>query len=519
MQSESHTLNLVSQESGRSTFSPDYTYGSEQAAMAQVLIIDDDEMMCRLLSGLVLNRGHEATCAFTLEDGLEHAARRNFDVVFLDVRLPDGNGLEAIPTLRALRDTPEIIIITGSGSPDGAELAINQGAWDYIEKTSSISQMALPLTRALQYRQEKQAHVRPVALKLEGIVGTSPPLRDCLDQLAQAAAGDINVLISGATGTGKELFARAIHLNSSRAAKNFVVVDCAALPENLVESALFGYEKGAFTGADKAASGLIAQAHGGTLFLDEVGELPESMQKAFLRVLQERSFRPIGGKREIESDFRLVAATNRDLDEIVRQRRFRQDLFFRLRSLVINLPSLEKRNGDLFDLAWHHTARLCKRYGLAPKGYSPEFLQYLSAYDWPGNVRELVNVLETALAAAHREPILFPQHLPAYLRTKLARAAILRKPTSTNGHNEEVFLPGELSPLDAVRKTALAKVEKRYLQDLMQQVKGDIQTACRVSGLSRARLYSLLKHYDISPSLAAKQPPNPGCSEPAPDFV
>jgi two-component system NtrC family response regulator len=487
--------------------------------MARVLIIDDENMMCKMLSAMVQGQGHEAVCAQTLAEGLQQSTLRGFDVVFLDVGLPDGNGLDAIPPLRALPQAPEIIIITGSGNPDGAELAISQGAWDYIEKTSSVSQMALPLTRALQYRQEKQAYGRPVALKLEGIVGASPPLRDCIDLLAQGATSDINVLISGATGTGKELFARAIHLNSSRGAQNFVVVDCAALPENLVESALFGYEKGAFTGADRAATGLIAQAHGGTLFLDEVGELPGSMQKAFLRVLQERSFRPIGGKREIASDFRLVTATNRDLEKMVEQGKFRQDLFFRLRSLVINLPSLKERNGDLVDLAWYHTGRLCKRYGLAPKGYSPEFLQYLSAYDWPGNVRELVNVLETALSAAHQEPILFPQHLPAYLRTKLARAAVHQKPAAVAAANGKNSPPVELSPLDAVRKTALAQVEKNYLQELMQQAKGNIQLACQVSGLSRARLYSLLKQYDISPSLGAKQPPGPGSCEPALDFV
>ena len=487
--------------------------------MAQVLIVDDEKMMCQMLSALVLSQGHEVTCAFTLADGLQQTALRDFDVVFLDVGLPDGNGLEAIPQLRALRDGPEIIIITGSGDPDGAELAISQGAWDYIEKTSSVSQMALPLARALQYRKERQAHERPIALKLEGIVGKSPPLHHCLDLLAQAAAGDINVLITGTTGTGKELFARAIHLNSSRAQKNFVVVDCAALPENLVESALFGYEKGAFTGADKAATGLIAQAHGGTLFLDEVGELPDSMQKAFLRVLQERSFRPIGGKREIESDFRLVAATNRDLEEMVQQGRFRHDLFFRLRSLVINLPPLRERNGDITDLALYHTVRLCKRQGLAPKGFSPEFLQALSAFDWPGNVRELVNALDTALAAAHYEPTLFPQHLPPYLRSKLARASVRRNPANDISEEDKVSRGRELSPLDEVRKTALAQVERQYLQDLMQQEKGNIQAACRVSGLSRARLYSLLKHYDISPSLAAKQYSNPGRYDPHLDFA
>ena len=276
-----------------------------------------------------------------------------------------------------------------------------------------------------------------------------------------------------------------------------------------MESALFGYEKGAFTGADKASTGLIAQAHGGTLFLDEVGELPGSMQKAFLRVLQERSFRPIGGKREVESDFRLVAATNRNLEEMVNQGGFRQDLFFRLRSLVINLPSLKERNGDLVDLAWYHTARLCKRYGLAPKGFSPELLQYLSAHDWPGNVRELVNALDTAMAAAHREPTLFPQHLPAYLRTKLARASVLGKRNPAKGWQDEVSPGRALARLDEVRKTVVAEVEKRYLQDLVQQVRGNIQAACRLSGLSRARLYSLLKLHGISLSLAANQPSSP----------
>jgi two-component system NtrC family response regulator len=284
-----------------------------------------------------------------------------------------------------------------------------------------------------------------------------------------------------------------------------VVVDCAALPENLVESALFGYEKGAFTGADKATSGLIAQAHGGTLFLDEVGELPENMQKAFLRVLQERSFRPIGGKREIKSDFRLVAATNRNLEEMAQQGRFRQDLFFRLRSLVISLPPLKERNGDLLELALYHTARLCKRQGLAPKGFSPEFLRDLSAYDWPGNVRELVNVLDTALAAAQCDPTLFPPHLPPFLRAKVARDSILMKPVNGNGGNGGDFQGRRLSPINEVRKTALAQVEKRYLRDLMQQEKGNIQAACQVSGLSRPRLYSLLKQYEIFPSLAAKQ--------------
>jgi len=336
--------------------------------MGKVLIIDDDQMFCEMLSDMVTDMGHGVKVAHSLSQGLADALSGPFDVVFLDVRMPDGSGLSALPKIRELSDAPEVIIITGAGDPDGAELAIVNGAWDYIEKQSSIKRMTLPLVRALQYREEKKAKKPLVALKLEGIVGHSPKMRECYDLLAQAADSDANVLIYGETGTGKELFARAIHNNSGRAGKNFVVVDCAALTESLVESALFGYEKGAFTGADKAQVGLIKQADGGTLFLDEVGELPIIMQKAFLRVLQEKRFRPLGARQEVESNFRLVAATNRHLDRLVEEGGFRQDLLFRLRTLSLNLPPLWERLEDVKDLVLFHTGKLCESYGIAQKG-------------------------------------------------------------------------------------------------------------------------------------------------------
>ncbi len=246
--------------------------------MADILIIDDDQLICTTLSNVVRDRGHTPTCAFTRKQGLEAAAARSFDVVFLDVRLPDGSGLDIVRGIRETPSSPEVIIITGFGDVDGAELAIKHGAWDYLEKSASIDEIILPLERALQYRTERQSKGRPTALKLEGIIGGSPKMRACLDLLAQAAASDANVLITGETGTGKELFSWAIHNNSPRAGKNFVVVDCAALPETIVESVLFGHERGAYTGADRSRHGLITQADGGTLFLDEVGELPPSIQ-------------------------------------------------------------------------------------------------------------------------------------------------------------------------------------------------------------------------------------------------
>ena len=315
--------------------------------MGNILIIDDDQMICETLADAVKGLGHEVSFALTLEDGLRQARKREYDVVFLDVRMPDGNGLQALPKLRETPSMPEIIIITGYGDVRGPELAIRNGAWDYIQKPSSKKEMLLPLIRALQYRQEKKAKKAPMALNMSGIVGSNPLMLTCYDLLAQTAQSDVNVLLTGETGTGKELFARAIHQNSSRSAHNFVVVDCTVLPETLVESMLFGHEKGDFTGADKQQEGLIKQADKGTLFLDEVGELPRVVQKSFLRVLHERRFRPLGSKREIASDFRLLAATNRNLDQMVRQEQFRQDLLYRLRSLTIDLPPLRERKGDI----------------------------------------------------------------------------------------------------------------------------------------------------------------------------
>ena len=277
-----------------------------------------------------------------------------------------------------------------------------------------------------------------------------------------------------------------------------MVVDCAALTESLIESALFGHEKGAFTGADRTQTGLIKQADGGTLFLDEVGELPVTMQKAFLRVLQEHRFRPLGSKHEAESNFRLVAATNRNLEEMVKQGLFRNDLLFRLRSITIELPPLRTRPEDIKDLVLYHTARMCESYGLGPKGFAPEFLQVLTAYDWPGNVRELVNTLDMALAAARHEPTLFPKHLPSKMRIQMARALVGK------GSLSQSLTPGTAPPgaglpkLREYRDAAVNLAEQQYLQNLMTMVAGNLKEACRISGLSQPRLYALLKLHKIS---------------------
>ena len=482
--------------------------------MPNILIIDDDPMIGQSLTHMMTRLGYQAVFAGTLREGLRTAQGQSVDVVLLDVQMPDGSGLDILPQLRETASNPEVIIITGLGTPDGAEMAITNGAWDYVEKPLSLDAVTLPLMRALQYRSEKQARKARMALKREGIVGASPKLQACLDLLAQAADSEAPVLITGETGTGKELFAWAIHQNSPRAHKNFVVLDCASLPPTLVESMLFGHEKGSFTGADRAQEGLIKQADDGTLFMDEVGELPLPSQKAFLRVLQERRFRPIGARQEVASNFRLVAATNRNLEDMVETGQFREDLLFRLKTFVIHLPALREHREDIRELAIHHVARLCQYYATDTKGFSPEFFSALEGYHWPGNVRELFNTLERTVAMARHEPVLYPYHLPNHLRALIARASV--RGTSTAATTQDVdsmvapILPVEPHPTasepapedtqwDAfpTMHDYRSTMDRRYLEDLMRITKGDIRTACGIAQLSRSSLYGLLKKHDI----------------------
>jgi len=467
--------------------------------MANILIVDDEEMMCTTLSTLVERKGHTAASAQTLKEGIALADEGCFDVVFLDVKMPDGNGLDALQTIEASPSHPEVIIMTGYGDPNGAELAIKCGAWDYIEKGFSIKEITLSLERALQYRKEKQeaeSKRKPVRLKRENIVGHSPALNSCLDLVAQAAESDANIFITGETGTGKELFARAIYENSLRSKEEFVVVDCTSLPETLVESLLFGHEKGSFTGAQRAQKGLVRQAHNGTLFLDEIGELPMVLQKSFLRVLQEHRFRPVGSSQEVESNFRLIAATNRDLDAMVAAGEFRSDLLFRLRTFIIELPPLRDRREDIKELARHYVDRFCQQYHLDFKGFSPEFLETLIRYPWPGNVREFVNTLERSLATARFDQTLYPKHLPSHIRVQVRRAEM--ESGAREAKVESTCSLDVLPKLQEYRDSIYAQAEKEYLQKLMEISKNNIQDACRISDLSQSRLYALLKKNNIS---------------------
>jgi two-component system NtrC family response regulator len=471
--------------------------------MENILIIHSDKVSCQRIENAVIQMGHTPTCANTLGEGILKAQSEPFAVVFLEAQLPDGSGLDSIAKMKAGGYAPEIIIITGFGNPDEAELAINNGAWDYLEKPASLELIRFYIGQILEYRAEKGLRKPSIALERKEIIGSANRLDASLDLLAQAAQSDVNVLITGETGTGKELFAKAIHGNSQRARGNFVIVDCTALPETLVESVLFGHMRGSFTGAYVSQDGLVKQADKGTLFLDEIGELPLTIQKNFLRVIQEHRFRPVGRNQEIASDFRLVGATNRDLESMVRQGQFREDLLFRLRSLVIELPPLRECLEDLKELTLHYMGTLCKRFGLEPKGFSHEFLSTITNYKWPGNVRELIQALEKALLSAKEEPILYPKHLPTYIRIHVARNGFHKR--SANQEKPEIgtTVPSAPPTLKEFHGTTVLAAEKQYFKDLMLFVGGNIDEACRISGLSRSRLYALLKKYRLLPNPAA----------------
>jgi two-component system, NtrC family, response regulator len=465
--------------------------------MAHILIVDDSEVFCAVAARVFQEMGHGVDVAYTLEAGLA-ALRPDHDVVFLDVSLPDGNGIEAMPGFAGTPDPPEIIVITASADPEGAAEAVGFGAWDYVEKEASLDKLRKALLLALRHRAETRQDTPAARVLRQGLVGESPRLVACLDQMARAAVTGASILIAGETGTGKELFARAVQANSSRRDGPFVVMDCGAIPTHLTESILFGHVRGAFTGAAKGAAGLVRQATGGTLFLDEVGELSLDIQKSFLRVLQERRYRPVGGETELASDFRLVAATNKDLASMVATGEFRSDLLYRLNAVEIRVPALRERLTDIPLLAAHHLSRSRRGEDGPSRTLSDEFLNALARYNWPGNIRELNNAMDTAVVNSFGSTTLFPKHLPGYIRQDLARRAV----ASLHPHQDESEARGggeDFGSWKAQRNRVVAAAARDYFTALLRRVNGDVAQACRLSSLSSQHFYATLKKYDISP--------------------
>ncbi|SLM28005.1 Sigma-54 dependent DNA-binding response regulator [Desulfamplus magnetovallimortis] len=462
--------------------------------MIRVLIVDDDSKICLFFETVLERMGCETVTAKRISEAKKFTAKEAFDIILLDLELPDGNGLDIMPDLVNLPSSPEIIIITGTGDIRGAEIAFKNGAWDFVQKPFRLDDVSLPIQRALQYRKEKMASHRLIPLKRSRIIGESQVLQQCLDEVGKAASTDASVMVTGETGTGKELFARAIHENSKRASKPFVPVDCGSLTETLIESTLFGHEKGAFTGASHKQEGLILQADGGTLMLDEVGELPLSMQKALLRTLQERVVRPIGGRKEIKVDIRIISATNLSLDSMVKEKQFREDFLYRIRAMEIHLPPLRDRGKDIEEIVLKKIHELSKRYKLEAKAVSDEYIETLASNNWPGNIRELLNVLDYSIASAGNDPTLVSKHLPPdYRISKLEFLLPVKKDTQQIIDNVLENSDSEFPSLNACRE----KLERDYLKRLLEKAGSNRKAACRLSGISQARLYALLNKYNL----------------------
>ncbi len=473
--------------------------------MANILIIDDEEYIRDILSVRVRRLNHSPFSAATIKQGMELIRKTAFDLIFLDVNLPDGSGLDLLQTIKQETQSPEVVIITAVGSHQGAEIAIKNGAWDYLNKPLKKEDINLRIKRALEFREIKEKRQQPVVLETGSIIGKSNAIKKCLRKVAQCAVSQSNVLLHGETGTGKEVFAKAIHDNSKLSGDNFIVVDCAAITESLAESVLFGHVKGAFTGADKASDGLVLKADKGTLFLDEIGELPLSLQSTFLRVLQEKKIRPVGSHSEKSSDFRLISATNRDLDQMVEKGTFRRDLLHRIRTLDIELPPLRERKSDIRELSSFFINDICLKQGLKEKGLLPETLELLESYDWPGNVRELVHTIEQSIVNEPDSPLLYPYSLPDHIRLNFVKQGMPQADETESSIQKNSlesvllsYINKNNSPnLKDVRNLFFEKIEKIYLKSVLSENDGDIEKTARILGIGRNRVYVLIRKYNL----------------------
>jgi two-component system NtrC family response regulator len=469
--------------------------------MNAILLIDDEPVIHDLVAAIAKEIGLTFKGARTLSQGLEMACKCSFDIVLLDVLLPDGNGLEKLAGLKACSGNPEVVVITGHGDSEGARRALGAGSWKYLQKPLVYENIRTTLEQILALRKHVPPSGEHRVTHREGIVGQSPEIDQCLCNLAHAARGNVNILITGETGTGKELFARAVHANSPRSQGPFVILDCASLTPNLIASHLFGHIRGAFTGADQSRDGLIAQADQGTLFLDEVGELPMEIQGSFLRTLETGEFRPVGAKSEKHSSFRLVAATNRNLESLVREKRFRNDLLFRLRTVNIHLPPLRVRTRDIPLLCSHYVTKLCRTFDIPQKQTSTDFMETMIQYDWPGNVRELVHAVERAIASAGSGPELYACHLPLHIRTAVTVQTLCpsdtdnHPPAGTASRQVQPFLSSD-HPLPNLREFR-EQAEAMYVRELLKRVDGVMTRAAKHAGVSRGYLYELVKKLGI----------------------
>ena len=442
----------------------------------KLLVVDDDQNLLELMKMRLESADYEVTTASREEDALQAIKGQIFDLSIVDLQLAHRDGISIMEEFHLILPEMPVIILTAYGTIESAVEAMKRGAYSYLTKPFDPEDLLLQIERALENRRLASEVQRLKGLLSErydfsNIVAKSQKMQKVLEAVAQIANIDSTVFIHGESGTGKELIAKAIHLASERKDKPFVAINCAAIPEALLESKLFGHEKGAFTGAVRSTKGLFAQAHEGAIFLDEIGDMSLSIQAKVLRVLQERQFYPLGSEKLVEVDVRVIAATNKDLEDQVKQGLFREDLFYRIHVIPIYLPPLRERKEDIPPLADHFLKKFCQQMKKDIKGLSPSALQRLMLHDWPGNARELENTIEYAVAMAQRE-ILTDEYI---LQTK------------------EAFPNEPLKPLKELRDD----FEKSYLIHLLEICKGNVSQAAKVAGKYRADFYDLLKKHDL----------------------
>jgi two-component system nitrogen regulation response regulator NtrX len=455
----------------------------------QILVVDDESGVRASLGGILRDEGYEVQVAETGEAALSALEGRRFDLVLLDVWLPGMDGLETLARLRTLDPEVPVVVISGHGSIETAVKAVRMGAQDFVEKPLSLEKTLLAVRNALRARR-LEAENRDLKAQVEQrfvMVGESPALKRLRAEIAQAAPSNGRGLIFGENGTGKELVARAIHLGSRRSAGPFVEVNCAAIPEELIESELFGHAKGAFTGALAARKGKFELADGGTLFLDEVGDMTLKTQAKVLRVLQEQRVEPVGGSTSVSVDVRVIAATNKNLEEEIRRGAFREDLYFRLNVIPFHVPPLRERREDIPHLARHFMATLAAEYGRRPKELSPEALEVLMAQSWPGNVRELRNIIERLVIMTPGDRIELA-HLPGSL-LGAPRAAPGAPPATTEPS-------GDFPSLAAARED----FEKRYIWRKYQESGGNMSRTAEALKVERSNLYRKMKAFGLIPA-------------------
>ena len=445
----------------------------------RILAVDDDRSMCELLEAGLVRAGYEVLWRTAPEEALDLIATRDLDAIVTDLQMRSMNGLELCARITANHPDLPVVVLTAFGSQETAVGAIRAGAYDFITKPIEIDAVDLVLRRAVQHRQLRQEvkRLREAAagqVSFPGLIGKSPVMQRVRELIGRVLDSDASVLISGETGTGKEVVARELHHRGRHQSGPFVAINCAALPEPLLESELFGHARGAFTDAHTARTGLLVQASRGTIFLDEIGELALGLQPKLLRALEERTVRPIGGTSEVAFDARVIAATSLDLEAAVAQGRFREDLFFRVNVVQIALPPLRVRGSDVLLLAQHFVKQHAEQAGRPVVGLSAPAAAVLLSYSWPGNVRELKNCIERAVALAHYDQITVDD-LPERIRS--SNAPRVRA-------NDDF---GDLLPLE--------EIERRHITRVLEAVGENKTLAAQILGLDRKTLYRKLDRY------------------------